>query len=259
MENPSRLQAAAAWAIRARILRGKLSQIAQRAMAGIGHDIEEDGVKLRCHLGDNATERDIFIRGLKAPRVDLMRVVGDLKRGDTFIDVGANCGIFTAFAAKKVGPAGRVIAIEPMPQMLERLRHNVAINGFTNVAIFATAVGETPGVATLHIHPHNRGKSSLVPTFLGSPFEVQVSSLAGIAMAAGLDRIDTLKIDIEGFEDRALIPFISTASQSLWPKRIFMEIVHSRIWQRDCVGFLLDAGYWRVWQTDTDIALELQR
>ena len=259
MENPSRLQSAAAWAIRARVLRGKLSQLAQRAMVGVGHDIEEDGVKLRCHLGDNTTERDVFIRGFNAPRVGLMRVVGELKSGDTFVDVGANCGIFTAFAAKKVGPAGRVVAIEPMPEMLERLRHNVAINGFQHVTIFATAVGEDRGTATLHLHPRNRGKSSIVPTFSGSAIEVPVQSLADIAKTAGLECIDILKVDIEGFEDRALIPFISTAAQNLWPKRIFMEIVHSRIWQRDCVAFLLDAGYDRLWQTDTDIALELQR
>jgi hypothetical protein len=43
--------------------------------------------------------------------------------------------------------------------------------------------------------------------------------LAHIIAAAGVNRIDTMKIDIEGFEDRALMPFIATAPRSLWPRQ----------------------------------------
>ena len=45
----------------------------------------------------------------------------------------------------------------------------------------------------------------------------------GIVERAGIDRIDALKTDIEGFEDRALLPFFATAPRALWPKRIYME------------------------------------
>jgi FkbM family methyltransferase len=254
---PARLSSLFGWAIRKRVLRGALRHLAERALSGIGFDIEVEGIKLRCYLGDNATERDIFVRGLHAPKVGLMRVMEGIKAGDVFVDVGANSGIFTSFAAKRVGPTGRVIAIEPLPEMVERLRFNVAANGFANVAIFATAVGEETGLATLYIHPNNRGQSGMIPLSPGSmPVQVSVSTLASIVRSAELDRIDVLKIDIEGFEDRALLPFMANMPHSLWPHRIFMEIVHRPLWRRDCIGFLRDAGYSQIWQQNNDIALE---
>ena len=255
---PGRMASDFAWAIRKRVLRGKLRHIAQRALSGTGHDIEIDGIRLRCYLADNATERDIFVGGPDAPRIGLKRVMEGLKPGDVFVDIGANCGIFTAFAAQRVGPEGHVIAIEPIPEMIERLRFNVAVNGFTNVAIFQTAVGSEVGTALLHIHPRNRGQSSMAPDAVGTPKQVSVTPLADIVVSAGVRRIDTLKIDIEGFEDRALAPFISTMPSSLWPSRIFMETVHSGRWAIDCVEVLLDAGYTRLWQDKHNIVLALQ-
>ena len=255
---PGRLASVVAWAIRNRVLRGKLRQIAQRALSGTGHDIEVDGIRLRCYLADNATERDIFRHGADAPRVGLKRVMEVLKPGDVFVDVGANCGIFTTFAAKCVGPEGHVIAIEPIPEMIERLRFNVDANGFTNVSIFETAVGDQVGTVALHIDPRNRGKSSMAPGAVGASIQVSVTPLADVIVSAGVRRIDSLKIDIEGFEDRALAPFISAMPHSLWPRRIFMETVHSKRWMIDCVEILLEAGYTRVWQDERDIALELQ-
>jgi FkbM family methyltransferase len=253
-----RVSSVIGWAIRKRVLRGAVRQFAERALSGIGFNIEIRGVKLRCYLNDNATERQIFKRGENAPSVGLMRVMADVSPGDVFVDIGANSGIFTAFAAKLVGPSGRVVAIEPMPEMVERLRHNVDINGFNNVEIFATAVGEETGNAILHIHPKNRGQSSMLATFQSSAqVQVPVSSLRSIVMLAGLDHIDVLKIDIEGFEDRALLPFIESTPRSLWPRRIFMEIANQRLWRLDCVEFLLKAGYSQVWREKNDIALEL--
>src|SRR5215510_11777194 len=251
LDEPGRWTSLLGWAIRKRVLRGALRHLAERALSGIGLDIEIEGVKLRCYLGDNATERDIFVRGLHAPKVGLMRVMESIKPGDVFVDVGANSGIFTSFAAKRVGPTGRVVAIEPMPAMLERLRFNVA------ATIFATAVGEETGVATLYIHPNNRGQSGMIPLSRGSmPIQVPVSTLASVVTSAELDRIDALKIDIEGFEDRALSPFMANMPHSLWPRRIFMEIVHRPRWRRDCIAFLRDAGYSQIWQQSNDIALE---
>jgi FkbM family methyltransferase len=255
---PGRLASLVASAIQKRILRGKLRQIAQQALSGTGLDIEVEGIRLRCYLADNATERDIFLHGANARGVGLKRVIEGLKPGDVFVDVGANCGIFTAFAAKCVGPEGHVIAIEPIPEMIERLRFNVAANGFTNVVIFETAVGDEVGTAALHVHPRNRGKSSMASDAAGTPIQVSVTPLADVVASAGVRRIDSLKIDIEGFEDRALAPFISAMPHSLWPRRIFMETVHRGRWMIDCVEVLLDAGYTRVWQDENDINLELQ-
>lgn len=58
-----------------------------------------------------------------------------LRPGDIFIDIGANIGYFSVLAARLVGPTGRVFAFEPVPPTVERLRHNIKINGVNNITI----------------------------------------------------------------------------------------------------------------------------
>jgi FkbM family methyltransferase len=257
MNNETPFKAAVRWAIHKRLLRGKLRTMVLRA-AGGHFDVCVDGVYIRLHPAYNSTERALLVRGAHAKAVGLMHVLPSLQPGDVFVDLGANSGIFTIFAANRVGPEGRVLAVEPMPEMLENLRFNICANGFTNVAIFPTAVGARAGTATLRVHPKNRGASSLTPYFDGTDIQVPVSTLEGIVSSAGVDRIDFLKIDIEGFEDRALVPFVEAMPRRLWPKRIFMETRISHRWEQDCVRFLIDAGYITVWQDPTDITLELE-
>lgn len=59
----------------------------------------------------------------------------DLKEGDVVIDAGAFPGVFTIYAAKKVGPEGKVIAFEPIPKNFEVLKENVELNRLNNVVL----------------------------------------------------------------------------------------------------------------------------
>jgi len=108
-------------------------------------------IKLCIHLGDNSTEADILAHGVNASRVGLSKVIDGLKPGDVFVDAGTNCGIFTTFAANRVGARGHVVAIEPIPEMVRRLRLNIATNGFGNVSIFESAGRRTWYFPPLHL------------------------------------------------------------------------------------------------------------
>src|SRR5262245_52932815 len=68
LDEPGRWTSLLGWAIRRRVLRGALRHLAERALSGIGLDIEVEGVKLRCYLGDNATERDISSEASMHPK-----------------------------------------------------------------------------------------------------------------------------------------------------------------------------------------------
>ena len=72
-----------------------------------------------------------------------------LKAGDTFLDVGCHYGIFSVLASKMVGPAGRVIAVEPHPESLEILKGNLALNRCENVQILNLAFSDTTGPLAL--------------------------------------------------------------------------------------------------------------
>ena len=244
-----------------KLVRGSFRKRLYRVLARISpaFDIEASGgLRLRCSIGDNATE----MRMLSRPErllTHIARITDDLAPGDTFVDLGANVGVFSLYAAKAVGPQGCVLAIEPSPTMLQRLRFNLAANGFNNVRIAPVAVGAARGQATFHTLPDAHGSASLHRMPGSSPhMTVPVETLVSLLSAQGIERIDAMKVDIEGYEDRALLPFFAEAPRSLWPRRIFMETLgRGKRWERDCVAHLLDLGYRIEWQSSMDALLVL--
>jgi FkbM family methyltransferase len=115
------------------------------------------------------------------------------------VDVGAHIGVFTLLAARGVGPAGHVWAVEPHPQSFRHLGRNVRKNGFDNVTAIRAAASDRPGSATLMVLAGDRTQSSVVD--LGQPldarFEVVTARLDDLV---GDARADVMKIDTEGNE-----------------------------------------------------------
>ncbi len=126
-----------------------------------------------------------------------------LRPGDTFVDVGANNGYFALLAGQFVGAAGRVIAIEPNPRAVERLRRNVELNGLgTTVQVRPIALGGAEGEQRLYISRFEDGWASLLP-FAGArrSVPVRVSTLDHeLASADGI----VMKLDAEGSEMQIL-------------------------------------------------------
>jgi FkbM family methyltransferase len=167
--------------------------------------------------------------------------------------------VFSLYAAKAVGPQGCVLAIEPSPTMLERLKFNVGANGFRNVRIAPVAVGEARGEATFHTLPDAHGSASLLK-IPGSTagITVPVETLLSLLASRGIAKIDAMKVDIEGYEDRALMPFFTEAPRTLWPRRILMETLgRGTRWRQDCVAHLLSLGYRTEWESKKDALLAL--
>jgi FkbM family methyltransferase len=130
-----------------------------------------------------------------------------LQLGGTFVDIGANEGFFTVQASRIVGPSGRVLAVEPQGRLQEVIRKNLELNGLGNVTLVRRAVSDRPGEAELHISPStNTGSTGLSQsTRYRVPHEsVPVNTLEGILDKHGIEKVDLMKMDIEGFEYEAL-------------------------------------------------------
>lgn len=124
-----------------------------------------------------------------------------LKSGDLFIDVGANFGLHTIRAVHIVGATDRVIAIEPSPAALKRLRLHLLMNDIANVEVVPTAVGSHEGQATLHIDPMHLGTASLREAIgLAQEVTVPVGTLDSIVSPQDDSRRALVKIDVEGLE-----------------------------------------------------------
>jgi FkbM family methyltransferase len=131
-----------------------------------------------------------------------------LKPGDTMLDVGANFGYFSLLAAQRLGPSGRVLAFEPDPRNIARLRANLQVNGITNVTVIPKAVYDQAGTLTLNLatdDEDNLGSSSLIAAGHGrQPLEVPVVRLDDLLPAEGIEHVELVKMDIEGAEIGAL-------------------------------------------------------
>ncbi|MCC7252731.1 FkbM family methyltransferase [Hyphomicrobium sp.] len=262
--HPRGMAALAFAALKHRLVRGALKKpvyrfIQQRCPA---QDVEFQGLKLRCHISDNGPERFVIFQERRSAWDALNMSVDRLRPGDTFVDVGANFGLFSAMAAKKVGAEGRVVSIEPHPELVRRLKFNMDANGFRHVTIFESAVGDKTGEAVLYANTSSFAESSLradatQPRKDQKATAVPIATLLDIVERAGLSRIDALKIDIEGYEDRALVPFFDTAPRGLWPKRLLLETIHADDWATDCVSKLVGCGYAIERRTQSDALLVL--
>jgi FkbM family methyltransferase len=121
------------------------------------------------------------------------------------IDVGANVGAVTLSMAKRVGPAGRVLAVEPGPPYVERLRDNIAANPALEQRVTIEAAGLSDAEGTLlwkpdPAHPYNAGMSAAHPSPMPGELPVRVTTMDALVVRQGWERVDFVKIDVEGME-----------------------------------------------------------
>jgi FkbM family methyltransferase len=123
-----------------------------------------------------------------------------LHAGDNFVDVGANIGYHTILAAQRV-KSGRVVAVEPSERNRSALKANVFLNGLDNVAVIDRAAWSASGLRlSLHIRDSfNCGANSLLE---GGAVECEVETICvdDIVRTLELERVDCVKIDVEGSE-----------------------------------------------------------
>ena len=128
-----------------------------------------------------------------------------LRRGDVLIDVGANSGIYTLKGARIVGSDGVVLSLEPNPDLLAVLKHNAGRNRLNNVRLRGLAAAEECREFPFFEIGNKPNSFSLVSRgdMTGS-FSVLAVDLDSLVRWEGIDRVDVIKIDAEGVEDRVL-------------------------------------------------------
>jgi FkbM family methyltransferase len=240
-------QAVISLAQRSRLKRGAfrpmLSRLVNLLRAG-PVDVQYQGAAFRFHHQTSATERGaLFNPDYNLEELDFLRA--HTPAGGVFVDVGANAGTYALPLARHVGASGRVIAIEPHPVMVARLAFNQAASRSGNVVLVPAAAGASDGELMIETDHENYGASHVYPDASARSDAIRVPAmrLLRILQDRNVDKVDSLKIDVEGYEDRVLIGFFRDAPEALWPAAITIEHLSRDDWLDDCLADLLARGY----------------
>ncbi len=161
------------------------------------------------------SERMTFFLGRFYDLDTQLLTLGLLRPGDRFVDVGANIGMISLIAARRVGDQGVVDAFEPNPACTARIRSFVERNGISQIRLHEMAAGDAEADLTLTIPRYNSGEASI--TRFGSDadedrFERKVVPVRVLDAVLSPDPrpIVLLKMDVEGYECFALRGLVET-------------------------------------------------
>jgi FkbM family methyltransferase len=237
---------------RAFLLRG----IAVRTLAGRPLDVEAYGARMRLYPYNNTCEKRILFTPQYFDPAERRLLANYASDDARFIDIGANVGGYTLFMAALSGPRARILAIEPNPSVFERLTYNIRQNPFATVKALDCAVADREGEITLFLDPRNQGCTSVrISHAGGDTLKVHANSLKSILAHEGYDRIDALKVDVEGAEDVVLEPFFREAPPALWPRLILCARSNTG-WSVDLARMLSGYGYRETLRSRSNVGWE---
>ena len=195
------------------------------------------GLRLRLFPRGSVSEARILFLPRSWDRAERALLKRWVSPGFTFVDVGANAGAYSFWVLSLMRESGRVVAVEPDPALARQLRYNVRVNRAEDrMQVVEAAVGACSAEGTLIVASRNSGENRLAAAGeLPAPGErpaargtdaipVKVVTLADVVSEAGLDRIDCLKVDVEGREAEVIMPFLSEVPRGRWPRRLIVEL-----------------------------------
>jgi FkbM family methyltransferase len=166
-----------------------------------------------------------------------------LSKGETIVDCGAYIGEFTLYAAKAVGPSGRVIAFEPDPVIFRKLMANIELNGLKNITALNKGLWSKPGTLKF-VGDSIKGYSFMSAEKDAGAIDVPVVSLDDELCRLNIKKVDLIKMDVEGAEIEA----VKGAARTLKEQGVDLAIAsyHPVDGAKSCVALekmLPDLGY----------------
>ena len=239
---------------------GKLKKLLSKAIKNINGehpiDIIYHQLNLRVFPHNNTIESKMLVSSKLREAKELSFIEPFIKGGGTFVDIGANIGYYSLMAAK-LG-AKKVLSIEPNPIVLNRFKLNISFNNYGHIIqSIQMGVGEKQGLLELNVSELDMGSSSVIHSVKvgDKKITIEVDLLENILSKANIKNIDVLKIDIEGFEDRALFPFFQNLDKNQYPKLILMEDSSLGGWKRNILEWLLANGYRELGRTRGNVII----
>jgi FkbM family methyltransferase len=240
-----------------RRLHTMLRHVGIRLLDGVPIDAERLGVRMRLYPYTNICDKKVLFAPQFFDPEERAILAGRIGDGFTFVDVGANIGAYALFLANAAGPNARILAVEPLPAIFDRLVYNIRQNPFGTIKAVACAVADKPGELTLFLDARNSGGSSVkvVGSSQAETVRVPATTLLQLVTQERFSRLDAVKLDVEGAEDIVLEPFFRDAPAALYPSLIILKRGAGQ-WQIDLGKLLRERGYRRILKTRFNLVFE---
>lgn len=207
------------------------------------------GLKVVVYPHDNFTEFKVWEKGLP-PEHEATQFLMDRFAGQdvVIVDVGGNAGLFGLPILNAAGPKARAVLFEPNPVMQARLFGNVALNDLGERAtVMPVAVSDADGTLPLFVPKNgNLGQGRIGVAYAnageGEQLDVPVKVLPACLAEHGVTHIDLLKVDVEGLEDRVILPLLADPDAPK-PKHMYFEVAHDGVWDGPLLETLESSGY----------------
>ena len=174
--------------------------------------VEANGVKLYINCRDGAIFPSLSFGHIWEP-AETGVFKQSVKEGMTIIDAGAHIGYYSLLASRLVGSKGKVYAFEPSPECLGLFHRNIQLNNCKNIQVFEKALTGKSGYTMFYLDRDNLASGSIlkVPQ---SRQRIEVSTIT-LDEAIGDERVDFIKMDIEGGETKALSGAVKTIENNI--------------------------------------------
>ena len=193
---------------------------------------------------DNATDNKIIISSKKYEDKELI-FLKNLKKNNKsiFLDIGANMGYYSIMSSDY--GFNKIYSFEPVPKMINRFQKHVEINNLKKlIKIIPFALGEQNKEISLYQEPTNYGGSSLFQSSQRTiEIKVKMTTLKNFIFENSIEIIDALKIDVEGYEDRVLMPFFRNCPTRLLPRLIIIEHSSLNEWKENIFDWMINNNY----------------
>ena len=195
-------------------------------------DADPLGIRCRFYPHENLGDRFVLFTPGYYEHEERELLPRLLRSDSTFVDIGANAGFYSLFAAKYIdGPKGRILAFEPNPVMFDRFTLNISFNGLeSRIEALPIGLADREGEFDLSYDPRQLGGASMAVDEGPNHVKVPCRPLLDVLREKEVSAVSVLKIDVEGFEANILNPFFAAAPRSLFPEHIIIESTKGINW-----------------------------
>lgn len=199
-------------------------------------------VKLRCYPDSYSTSAVLYCGLYDYDEMNFL--LRYLRAEDSFLDIGANVGVYTLLAASKIR-SGYIYSFEALSKNYTRLQENLQINQFEQVKTYELAVSNQTGSVALNL-AEGDSKPFITSTITNNTIAVSTDTLDNLLQNQPIANLTLAKMDIEGAELLALkgaVSLLKKQCPQVWILEINDSVNNFGHQKQDLVNFLNSYGY----------------